>query len=178
MLVTAASVSGNAGLIRGALQHRRRPPGVTKAWADTGYRTRAIDHGADIDGEVTRHDPPRRAPQFRDAGSLSGPSAGSCTTAAWPDYETHPHRCEAVIKAAMVNLMSRRLTRESTSNWVGLLGTTSGGTALGRALPVGRVDHGSLRVAEVEAVAVNPHRDRPRLVVHLEWFVRAQGPGP
>ncbi|MFF8848338.1 hypothetical protein ACF08N_37825, partial [Streptomyces sp. NPDC015127] len=30
------------------------------------------------------------------------------------DYETHSHRSEAIIHVAMINLMSRRLTREST----------------------------------------------------------------
>ncbi|MFJ3554102.1 transposase, partial [Streptomyces sp. NPDC090114] len=33
------------------------------------------------------------------------------------DYETHPHRSEAMIRIAMIDLMSRRLTRESTPNW-------------------------------------------------------------
>lgn len=33
------------------------------------------------------------------------------------DYETHPYRSEATIKVAMVDLISRRLTRESTPNW-------------------------------------------------------------
>ncbi|MGW0645366.1 transposase [Streptomyces badius] len=33
------------------------------------------------------------------------------------DYETHPHRSEAMIKVAMVDLVSRRLARESTPNW-------------------------------------------------------------
>ncbi|ATZ29121.1 hypothetical protein SLAV_36780 [Streptomyces lavendulae subsp. lavendulae] len=33
------------------------------------------------------------------------------------DYETHPHRSEAMIRLAMFDLMSRRLTRESTPNW-------------------------------------------------------------
>lgn len=30
------------------------------------------------------------------------------------DYETHPHRSEAIIHVAMIDLISRRLTREST----------------------------------------------------------------
>ncbi|WP_374196951.1 hypothetical protein [Streptomyces sp. ISL-100] len=34
-------------------------------------------------------------------------------------YETHPHRSEAMIKLAMIDLTSRRLTRESTLNWRG-----------------------------------------------------------
>jgi hypothetical protein len=33
------------------------------------------------------------------------------------DYETHPHRSEAMIRLAMIDLISRRLTRESTLNW-------------------------------------------------------------
>lgn len=33
------------------------------------------------------------------------------------DYETHPHRSEAVIHLALIDLMSRRLTREVTVNW-------------------------------------------------------------
>lgn len=33
------------------------------------------------------------------------------------DYETHPHRSEAIIRLAMIDLISRRLTRESTPNW-------------------------------------------------------------
>ncbi|TVL91232.1 hypothetical protein CD790_18375 [Streptomyces sp. SAJ15] len=32
------------------------------------------------------------------------------------DYETHPHRSEAVIKLTMVDSISRRVTRESTPN--------------------------------------------------------------
>jgi transposase len=33
------------------------------------------------------------------------------------DYETHSHRSEVIIHVAMIDLMSRRLTRESTPNW-------------------------------------------------------------
>ncbi|MFD8983021.1 ATP-binding protein [Streptomyces sp. NPDC059564] len=35
------------------------------------------------------------------------------------DYETHPHRSEAVIRVAMIDLMSRRLTQGSTPSWKG-----------------------------------------------------------
>ncbi|MFC5878788.1 transposase [Streptomyces virginiae] len=35
------------------------------------------------------------------------------------DYETHPHRSEAMIRVAMIDLMSRRLTQQSTPNWNG-----------------------------------------------------------
>ncbi len=45
-------------------------------------------------------------------------------------------------------------------------------------MPVGRVDQVPIHVAEVEAVAVDPHRDRFAPMVDLERFVPAQSPGP
>ena len=33
------------------------------------------------------------------------------------DYETHPHRSEAMIHLAMTDLMARRLTGENTISW-------------------------------------------------------------
>lgn len=33
------------------------------------------------------------------------------------DHESHPHRTEAMIKVAMVDLMSRWLPDDSTPNW-------------------------------------------------------------
>jgi hypothetical protein len=33
------------------------------------------------------------------------------------DYETHPHRSIAKIQHATINLMTRRLTHETTTNW-------------------------------------------------------------
>lgn len=35
------------------------------------------------------------------------------------DYETHPHRFEAMVHFAMIDLMARRLTGEATPNWRG-----------------------------------------------------------
>ncbi|MFF3404398.1 IS5 family transposase [Streptomyces sp. NPDC002659] len=57
--VTAASVSDNTGGIHLLSHIAKAHPRITKAWADTGYRTKAIDHGAilGIDVEVTRRDP-------------------------------------------------------------------------------------------------------------------------
>lgn len=83
VLVTAASVSDNAGGIHVLSDIATHHPGVTKAWADTCYGTKVIDHGA----RLAR------------------------------DYETPLHCSEAMIKMAMVDLISRRLTHESTPNW-------------------------------------------------------------
>lgn len=35
------------------------------------------------------------------------------------NYETHSHRSEAMIHLAMIDPMTRRLTRETTPNWRG-----------------------------------------------------------
>lgn len=118
MLVTAASVSDNAGGIHVLSHIAAAHPRITKAWADSGYRTKAIDHGATlgIDVEVARRDPaqkgfkviPRRWVVERTFGWLMHHRRLA------RDYETH--RSEAMIKVAMVDLISRRLTRESTPN--------------------------------------------------------------
>lgn len=59
MLVTAASVSDNTGGTQVLSQIAKAHPRVTKAWADSGYRTKAVDHGAGlgIDVEVVHRDP-------------------------------------------------------------------------------------------------------------------------
>ncbi|MGW8777559.1 IS5 family transposase [Streptomyces sp. NPDC055796] len=121
VLVTAASVSDNAGGIQVLSQIAKAHPRVTKAWADTGYRTTAIDHGArlGIDVEVVCRDPgekgfkviPRRWVVEQTFGWLMHHRRLA------RDYETLPTRSEAMIRLAMIDLMSRRLTREATLNW-------------------------------------------------------------
>lgn len=123
VLVTAASVSDNAGGIRVLSQIAQAHPQVTKAWADTGYRTTAIDHGArlGIDVEVIRRNPgekgfkvlPRRRVVERTFGRLMHHRRLA------RDYEALPTRSEAMIRLAMIDRMSRRLTREATLNWRG-----------------------------------------------------------
>lgn len=120
---TAADISDTAAGI--TLLHRiaAAHPRVTKAWADAGYRTSAIDHGArlGIDVQVVQRTPgtkgftviPRRWTVERSFGRLMH----HCRLAR--DYETHPHRSEAMIHLAMIDLMSRQLTGESTPNWRG-----------------------------------------------------------
>lgn len=57
--MSAASVSDSVGGIHLLTQVSAAAPRVTQAWADTGYRTKAIDHGArlGIDIEVVQRDP-------------------------------------------------------------------------------------------------------------------------
>lgn len=118
--VTAASVSDNAGGIHLPSRIATASPHVSKAWADSGYRTKLIEHGArlGIDVEVVHRDPaakgfkmiPRRWVVELTLGRLMHHRRLA------RDYETHPHRSEAMIRLATIDLISRRLTRESTLN--------------------------------------------------------------
>lgn len=91
---------------------------MTKAWADSGCRTKAIDHGArlGIDVTVVQRAPsvegfkviPRRWVVERTFGWLMNYRRLA------RDYETHPCRSEAIIHLVVIDLISRRLTREST----------------------------------------------------------------
>ncbi|MGW6856773.1 transposase [Streptomyces xanthophaeus] len=122
---TRGSVSGDgqmeaARAIRTVTAHRQGPPPNHQGLGDTGHRTKPIDHGATLglDGETTRRKPgqkgfkvvPRRWVVERTFGWLMNHRRLA------RDYETHPHRSEAKIRLAMVDLMSRTLTRESTPN--------------------------------------------------------------
>jgi transposase len=122
-LVTAASVQdGPAGLqllTKAAAAH----PTISKAWADSAYRNAVIEHGATlgIDVEVVRRDPatrgfaalPRRWTVERTFGWLM------LHRRLARDYEALPARSEAMIHLAMIDLMARRVTGESTPTWRG-----------------------------------------------------------
>ncbi|GAA2700890.1 hypothetical protein [Nonomuraea recticatena] len=98
-------------------------PALTKTWADSAYRTTVIEHaaGLGIDVEVVRRDPatrgftplPRRWVAERTLGWLM------LHRRLVRDYEALPARSEAMIHVAMIDLMSRRLTGESTPTWRG-----------------------------------------------------------
>jgi transposase len=123
VLVTAASVSdpiaGRHLLTQVAAAH----PTITKTWADSAYRTSVIEHSATlgIDLEVVRKDPatrgftplPRRWTVERTFGWLM------LHRRLVRDYEALPARSEAMIHLAMIDLMARRLTGESTPTWRG-----------------------------------------------------------
>lgn len=106
--VSAASVSDNTGGIHLLTQISATAPRVTKAWADTGYRTKAIDHGITLNPLT---------PGSRWTTSTSIPRRALHHRRLARDYETHPHRSEAIIHVVMIDLISRRLTSESTPNW-------------------------------------------------------------
>jgi transposase len=123
VLVTAASVqdsiAGQTLIERVATEH----PTVRKTWVDGGYRQHLVEHAATlgIDMHIVRRDPatkgfavlPRRWTVERTLGWLMNHRRLA------RDYEAHPHRSEAIIHLAMINLMTRRLTAESTPSWRG-----------------------------------------------------------
>ncbi|CAM5414189.1 DDE transposase [Streptomyces spiroverticillatus] len=123
VFVTAASVSDTAGGVTLLTRIAAAHPLVTKAWVDAGYRTTAINHGArlGIDVHPVQRPPgtkgfkiiPRRWTIERSIGWLMHHRRLA------RDYEAHPHRSEAMIHLAMIDLMTRRLTGEATPNWRG-----------------------------------------------------------
>jgi len=121
VLVTAASMHDTVGGRLVVEQVARAYPRVTVAWADSGYKQSVIDRGAqyNIDVQVVTKDPQQRGfkPQ-RKRWAVE-------RTFGWlmlhrrlvRDYETDPRRSRAMIHWAMIDNMSRRLTRESTLSW-------------------------------------------------------------
>ncbi|WP_392900951.1 IS5 family transposase [Streptomyces sp. LN699] len=123
VVVTAASVqdsiAGRTLIGRVAVEH----PTVRKTWVDGGYRQHLVEHAAalGIDMHIVRRDPstrgfkvlPRRWTVERTLGWLMNHRRLA------RDYEARPHRSEAMIQLAMINLMTRRLTAEATLTWRG-----------------------------------------------------------
>ncbi|KOY55283.1 transposase [Streptomyces sp. XY332] len=121
VLVTAAGVQDSAAgqtlLNQAAADH----PDLRKVWVDGGYRQHLVEHAATlgIDMEITARKPGTR-------GFTPIPKRWAVErTYGWlmlhrrlaRDYETHPHRSEAMIHLAMTDLMARRLTGENTISW-------------------------------------------------------------
>ncbi|MGW5344237.1 IS5 family transposase [Streptomyces sp. NPDC004050] len=123
VLVTAASVQDSTAGQHLPTTVAADHPTVRKTWADMGYETAVIEHGATlgIDVEIVRRDPttrgfvvqPRRWVVERTFGWLMNHHRLA------RDYEALPARSEAVIHVAMINLMTRRLTNETTPTWRG-----------------------------------------------------------
>ncbi|MFJ8038904.1 IS5 family transposase [Kitasatospora sp. NPDC096147] len=123
VLVTAASVqdsiAGQQLLTHVSAEH----PGIRKAWADMGHKNAVIEHAATlgIDVDIVRRDPatrgfavqPRRWVVERTLGRLMNNRRLA------RDYEALPARSEAMVHVAMISLMTRRLTGETTPIWRG-----------------------------------------------------------
>ena len=121
VIVTAAGVQDSAAgrSVLDALAPAH--PAVTKVWVDGGYNTGVVTHGQewDIDVEVVRRDPdtigftvlPRRWCVERTLGWLMNHRRLA------RDYEALPQRSRSMMFWAMINIMSRRVTNESTPSW-------------------------------------------------------------
>ncbi|MFF4055585.1 IS5 family transposase [Streptomyces sp. NPDC001668] len=116
VLVTAASVqdsvAGRALIEKVAAEH----PTIRKTWVDGGYRQHLVEHAATlgIDMHIVRRDPinrgftvlPRRWTVERTLGRLM-------------NHRRLARDYEAMVQLTMINLMTRRLTAESTPTWRG-----------------------------------------------------------
>lgn len=121
VLVTAASVQDSVAGTQLLDQVAAAQPGIRKVWVDGGYRKHFAEHAATlgIDLEIVQRTPGTR-------GFTPIPKRWAVErTYGWlmlhrrlaRDYETHPHRSEAMIHLAMTDLMARRLTGENTISW-------------------------------------------------------------
>ncbi len=121
VMVTAANISdneaGKALLTRIAADH----PTISKAWVDSGYKVKAVEHGATLGIDVDVVPTPAQGRGFRVvprrwvAERFFG----------WimmhrrlvRDYETKPEHSEAMIRIAMIDNLARRATGENTITW-------------------------------------------------------------
>lgn len=121
--VCAASLSDNAIGIRLLDQARKTYPTISKAWADTGFKNAAVEHGAaiGIDVEVVPrnsqthgfHVLKRRWVVERTLGWLM------LHRRLARDYETLESSSEAMIHIASIDNLTRRITDETTPTWRG-----------------------------------------------------------
>jgi transposase len=121
VMVTAASIQDTTGgrMLMDAVGVGF--PSVAKAWVDSGYKRSVVERGAayDIDVEVVSKREgqkgfqplPKRWAVERTFGWLA------LHRRLVRDYETLPNRSETMIRWAMIDNMSRRLTQESTPTW-------------------------------------------------------------
>ncbi|MBG0814623.1 IS5 family transposase [Planomonospora sp. ID82291] len=119
--VTAASVHDNTAGMHVLDQIAAAHPTITKAWVDSGYKNAMVEHGATrgIDVEVFTRQPgqrgfkvlPRRWVVERTLGWIM------LHRRLARDHEARPDRSEAMIHLAMIDIMSRRLTKESAPTW-------------------------------------------------------------
>ncbi len=120
VLVTATNVHDTSGGKLLLDQLAAAHPSVTKVWADGGYQSSILHHGArlGIDVEVARRprakgfEPlPKRWVIERTFGWLMQHRRLA------RNYEALPQRSQAMVHWAMANKMSRELTGESTPTW-------------------------------------------------------------
>ena len=123
VIVTAASISDNAIGIRLFDQAKATHPQLPAAWADTGFRTKVVEHAAELGINVQVvarnadvkgfHVLPRRWVVERSIGWLMVHRRPA------RDYEVLPDSSEAHIRIAMIDNLLKRVTGETTQTWRG-----------------------------------------------------------
>ena len=123
VIVTAASVSDNAIGIRLFDQAKATHPQLSAAWTDTGFRTKVVEHAAELGINVQVvarnadvkgfHVLPRRRVVERSIGWLMVHRRLA------RDYEVLPDSSEAHIRIAMIDNLLKRVTGETTQTWRG-----------------------------------------------------------
>ncbi|MFD0684320.1 IS5 family transposase [Actinomadura fibrosa] len=123
VLVTAASVQDAPAGMQLLTSTAAAHPTIATAWTDSAYRARFIDHAASLGIRIqtVSRDPatrgfvplPRRWVVERTFGWLM------LHRRLARDYEALPVRSEAMIHLASIDLLSRRLTGQSTPTWRG-----------------------------------------------------------
>ncbi|GAA2478361.1 IS5 family transposase [Winogradskya humida] len=121
VIVTAASASDNLIGIDLLNQATAIHPTLTKAWVDTGFRQKVVEHGAalGVDVEIVSKDPQvkgftiikRRWVVERTLGWLMHHRR------LVRDYETLPTTSENMIRIAMIDNLTRRAADETTPTW-------------------------------------------------------------
>jgi transposase len=121
VIVTAASASDNTIGVNLLGQAKTTHPTLAKAWVDAGFKNRMIEHGAalGIDVEVVTKDPTtkgfsvikRRWVVERTLGWIMQHRRLA------RDYEALPHRSASMIRIAMIDNLTKRVTDETTPTW-------------------------------------------------------------
>jgi transposase len=119
VMVTAASVSDNEAGIQLLTQVAADHPTISKAWVDTGYKKKAIAHGATLGIDVVPRNEqvigfsviPRRWVVERSFGWIMMHRRLA------RDYETKPAHSESMIRLAMISNLAKRATGETPITW-------------------------------------------------------------
>lgn len=123
VIVCAASLTDNTIGTRLLGQAKAAYPTVTKAWADTGFKNQAVEHGATlgIDVEVVPRNTQTRGFKVVKRRWVVERSLG------WlmlhrrlaRDYEKLEANSESMIRIAMIDNLTKRITDETTPTWQG-----------------------------------------------------------
>lgn len=119
--VTAASASDNTIGINLLDQAKAAHPALAKTWVDAGFKNKVIEHGASlgIDVEVVTKDP-----QIRGFSVVKRRWVVE-RTLGWlmlhrrlaRDYEALPDHSASMIRIAMIDNLTKRVTSETTPTW-------------------------------------------------------------